>query len=182
MTSKFSVPLGLILLVLSFGTSSAGQDRATPQEVAQKVRQAATTLSQSGNAGLEQFNQKRGPWVWKDTYVFVFDCPKGTIAAHPVRPDLIGKDARLLTGTKGRRFFPELCQAMNNPAGVWVEYWWPKPGETEGSRKISYALKAGSTPYVVGAGIYDERATIADLKKLTSGAKVIVDKRNPSKP
>jgi len=53
----------------------------------------------------------------------------------------------------------------------WVEYWWPKPGEKEGSRKISYALKAGNTPYVVGAGIYDDKATIADLEKLSSGAR-----------
>ncbi len=168
---KIFVVLGVILIALSIPNMSVGQEKATPQEVVQKVQQAANTLSQSGEAGLAQFNQKEGPWVWKDTYIFVFDCAKGMIAAHPMRPDLVGEDAMSLKGTKGKKFFGELCQATTNPSGVWVEYWWPKPGEKEGSRKISYALKAGNTPYVVGAGIYDDKATIADLQKLTSGAK-----------
>jgi cytochrome c len=173
MKSKLSVYMliGIAVLLLSFPKISMGQERATPQEVVEKVQRAANTLAESGAAGLSQFNQKDGPWVWKDTYVFVFDCPKGTIAAHPMRPDLIGTNATSLTGTKGRKFFPKLCQAMNTPSGVWVEYWWPKPGETEGSRKISYALRAGNTPYLVGAGIYDDKATIEELKKLTSGVK-----------
>jgi hypothetical protein len=44
-------------------------------------------------------------------------------------------------------------------------------GEKQGSRKVSYALKAGDTPYIVGAGIYDDKTTMAELEKLTSGAK-----------
>lgn len=38
----------------------------------------------------------------------------------------------------------------------------------EGSRKISYHLSAQGTPYVVAAGIYDDKATIAELSKLTN--------------
>jgi cytochrome c len=171
MQGKMLIACGLTLLV--FGTSkfAAGQEKATPQEVVQKVHEAANTLSQSGEGGLAQFNQKNGPWVWKDTYIFVFDCPKGTIAAHPIRPDLVGKGARSLKGAKGTEFFPKLCEATTRPSGVWVEYWWPKPGEKQASRKISYALKAGNTPYVVGAGIYDDKASIAELEKMTSGTK-----------
>lgn len=169
--TKIFVVLGLSLLVLSLSNVSVGQEKATPQEVVQKVQQAATTLSKSGEAGLAQFNQKDGPWVWKDTYIFVFDCVRGTTAAHPIRPDLVGKDAKSLKGAKGTEFFPKLCAATTHPSGVWVEYWWPKPGEKQASRKVSYALKAANTPYVVGAGIYDDKTTVADLQKLTSGAK-----------
>jgi len=61
-------------------------------------------------------------------------------------------------------------RSNKNPAGVWVE-WWPKPGEKEGSRKISYALRVSNTPYIVGAGIYDDKATIIELQKLTSPGK-----------
>ena len=109
--------------------------------------------------------------MWKDTYIFVFDCVKGTTAAHPIRPDLVGKSGVSLKGAKGTEFFPKLCQATKHPSGVWVEYWWPKPGEKEASRKVSYALKAGNTPYAVAAGIYDDKTSIADLEKLTSEAK-----------
>jgi signal transduction histidine kinase len=54
---------------------------------------------------------------------------------------------------------------------VWVEYWWPKPDEKQASRKVSYGLRAANTPYVVGAGIYDDKTKVEDLEKLTSGAK-----------
>ncbi len=60
-----------------------------------------------------------------------------------------------------------LCDAAKKPSGVWVEYWWPKPGEKEDSRKISYYLSAKGTPYMVRAGVYDDKANIAELSKLT---------------
>ena len=41
-------------------------------------------------------------------------------------------------------------------------------GEKDGSRKLTYGLRAKGTQYAVGAGIYDDKATIAELSKLTS--------------
>ena len=60
------------------------------------------------------------------------------------------------------------CDAAKKPSGVWNDYWWPTPGEKEGSRKISYYLGAKGTPYVVAAGVYDDKATIVELSKLSS--------------
>ena len=73
---------------------------------------------------------------------------------------------------KGKSLYPDpqaLCDAAKKPSGVWIEYWWAKPGEKEGSRKVSYHFGATGTQYVVAAGIYDDKATIAELSKLTSG-------------
>ena len=64
---------------------AVGQDHATAQEVIAKVREAASALSKTGD--LAQINQKQGPWVWKDTYIFVQDCDKKIMAAHPIRPE-----------------------------------------------------------------------------------------------
>jgi len=174
--SKIVAVLGLALLVSGLSRAAAGEEKATPQEIVSKVQEAASTLAKSaeakpGAAALEQFDQKQGPWVWKDTYVFVVDCGQATIAAHPMNPELIGKDAMSLLDTKGHPFFWQVCDALKKPSGVWLQYWWPKPGQKEGSRKISYALRAGNTPYVVGAGVYDDKAAIADLEKLTRPAK-----------
>ena len=107
--------------------------------------------------------------MWKDTYIVVHDCDKKVTAAHPIMPELVGRDDMTLKDTKGKNVFPEgWCDAARKPSGVWIEYWWPKPSEKEGSRKISYYLSAEGTPYVVAAGIYDDKATIAELSKLTS--------------
>ena len=66
----------VLVTLVALGASSIAfaQDKATPEEVIAKVRQAAAALSKSGD--LEQFKQQQGPWVWKDTYVFVLDCDK----------------------------------------------------------------------------------------------------------
>lgn len=173
MRNKTLVVLGVALLVFVLSNLAVAAEQATPQEIVAKVQEAANTLAKSaeakaGEASLTPFNQKEGPWVWKDSYIFVLDCAKSTIAAHPIKADLIGKDTTNMKDTKGNAFFGQLCAATQKPSGVWVEYWWPKPGATEGSRKISYALKAGNSPYVVGAGIYDDSVTIEQLEKLTA--------------
>jgi cytochrome c len=173
---KVLLVLGAAMLVGGLVIAAAGQDRATPEEIVSKVQQAAKTLAKSAAtepraAALAPFDQKQGPWVWKNTYVFVVDCAQATIAAHPMNPELINKDATSLLDTQGHPFFYQVCDALKQPNGIWLQYWWPKPGEKEGSRKISYALRAGTTSYVVGAGVYDDKLTIAELEKLTRPAK-----------
>jgi cytochrome c len=165
--SKNLMLLAVVLLVVALSTLAVGQDKATAQEVVAKVREAANTLSKTGD--LAPFNQKQGPWVWKDTYIFVEDCDKKIQVAHPIKPELVGIDFMSIKDTKGKNVFPEgFCDAAKKPSGIWFEYWWPKPGEKEGSRKLAYLLSANGTPYVVGAGIYDDKATIAELSKLSS--------------
>ncbi len=166
-SSKILAAVAVALLNVALCTVAVGQDKATAQEVVAKVREAASTLSKTGD--LAPFNQKQGLWVWKDTYIFVEDCDKKVQVAHPIKPELVGKDFMSIKDTKGKNVFPEgFCDAAKKPSGVWFEYWWPKPGEKEGSRKLAYGLSAKGTPYVVAAGIYDDKATIAELSKLSS--------------
>ncbi len=163
---KILVVLAVVFLFVALSSVAAGQDKATAQEVVAKVREAASALSKTGD--LAQFNQKQGPWVWKDTYIVVLDCDKKTEVAHPIKPELVGTAIKSIKDTKGDNVFPEgLCDAAKKPSGVWIEYWWPKPGEKEGSRNLTYCLSAKGTPYVVGAGVYDDKATIAELSKLS---------------
>jgi cytochrome c len=59
-----------------------------------------------------------------------------------------------------------LCEAGQRPEGGWVEYPFPKPGEQEPSRKLSYAKAVEGTPYVVNGGIYSDEAKIEELEEL----------------
>ncbi|GEM_PF-1318024 len=135
-------------------THSFSKKKATPGDIVKKLRKAAAYLSLTGESGLAEFNRKHGPWVWKDTYIFVFNCSKGTIAAHPTDPHLIGKNMMGLKDMRGNFFFVQLCESARKPGGDWIEYWWPKPGEKKPSRKISMMIQVPNTPYQVGAGIY----------------------------
>src|SRR5690349_24084720 len=74
---------------------------------------------------------------------------------------------RVVEGHQGKQRLPgRLVRCSEETVGHLVEYWWPKPGEKDGSRKLSYGLAAKGTPYAVGAGIYDDKATVAELSKL----------------
>jgi cytochrome c len=165
---KILVGVAVALLNVALCTVAVGQDKATGQEAVAKVREAATTLSKTGD--LAQFNQKQGPWVWKDTYIFIQDCDKKVIAAHPIKAELVGLDFMSMEDTRGKKLFQkDYCEAARKPSGVWSEYWWPKPGEVrKSSRKLAYSLSAKGTPYVVVAGVYDDKATIKEMSKLTS--------------
>jgi cytochrome c len=166
--------LALGFVVTCVGTAHAEQDRATPQEVVQKVRQAAQDLAESGEAGLATFSSENATSVWKDSYIFVLSCEGGTAVgiANPVRPEPMGTPmAEILTfGPKsGEQIAVDFCAAGRQPHGGWVEYNFPKPGERQATRKVSYLLAAQGTPYLVGAGLYEEKAKIEDLDRLAGG-------------
>src|SRR2546425_8258237 len=127
-TNKALVVLGVVLLAFSLTNLVVAQDKATSQEVVAKVKEAASKLSKTGD--LAQFNQKQSPWVWKDTYIFVEDCDKKVVAAHPIKPEQIGQDLMSIKDTSGKNLYQEgFCDAARKPSGVWLEYRWPKPGE-----------------------------------------------------
>ena len=161
----------LALLILALCLVAVGQEKATPEEVIMKVREAANTLSKTRD--VSEFNQKQGPWVWKDTYIFIQDCDKKVMAAHPIKPEMVGQAISSVKDAKtGKSIYPNseaYCKTVqNSPSGTWNEYWWPKPGDKDPSRKITYHLSAKGTPYIVNAGVYDDKATVQQLSKLSS--------------
>jgi cytochrome c len=167
--------------VLAFGlalawvsTAPAQQGHTTPQEVVRRVQQAAQDIATSGEAALATFSSKNDTSVWQDSYIFVLSCAGETavIAAHPLRPELKGKQlAQVITfGPKpGEQLAAANCATGRKPHGGWAEYNFPKPGGTQPERKVTYFLAAQGTPYVVGAGLYDPTAKVEELDKLGGG-------------
>lgn len=154
----------ILLMVISAGPITAGE-RATPEEVVARVREAAEFLSKEGEAGLLQFNDPEGPWVWKDTYAFVEDCNKDEIVAHP-DSELVGTSVSGLVDIKGNNYGLEICPASENPNGGWVEYWWPELGGDVPERKVTYYYAVPDQPYIVGAGVYEPTMTMEELNEL----------------
>ena len=71
-TATAALALGVVLVCV--GTARAQQDHATPQEVMQRVQQAAKDIAKSGEAALATFSSKNPASVWKDSYIFVNEC------------------------------------------------------------------------------------------------------------
>ena len=104
--SKIFAWVAVALVSVTRCTVAVGQEHATPQDVIAKVRDAASILSKTGDVA--QFQQKQGPWVWADTYIFIQDCDKKTIAAHPIKPEQVGQPLSSIKDAKsGNGIFPE---------------------------------------------------------------------------
>ncbi|MCP4379998.1 MAG: calcium:proton antiporter [Hyphomicrobiales bacterium] len=165
----------LSLAIGMAGGAVAADEGATPQEVVAKVHEAATYLEENGEAGLALFDKAKSPFVWKDSYVFVLDCPADVIAAHPIEGTK-GLAISTLEDVDGRDFGRLMCEASAQPDGSWVVYKWPKPVADDGadqlaeaseaSRKVAFILKVAGTPYTVGAGDYDDTLAVEDLEGL----------------
>jgi len=171
MTRAVLIAAGLTLVA----PAALADETATPQEVIAKVKEAAAYLAKEGKAGLATFNSAESPFVWKDAYVFVWNCADDTVVAHPVTASR-GLTISELKDETGKALGAPMCAAADRPGGSWVEYMWPKPVAQKGSdelayagdpaRKITYMLGVAGQPYQVGAGIYDDALTIDQLDKL----------------
>jgi signal transduction histidine kinase len=151
------------LMVVGMGTFSFAGDQATPGDIVQQVKEAVASLEKAKGANLADFDNPKGPWVFKDTYVYVQDCGKGTMAAHPFAKQLVGKNVAGLQDVKGNFLTAQICAAGKKSGGGWAEYWFPKPGEKTPSRKVSYALEVPGTTLVATAGMYSETLKVSDL-------------------
>ena len=163
--------LAALTATLTHTVALADDGTATPEEVITKVWGAAKFLQTKGVSGIAALNNADGPWVWKDSYVFAFDCRLDRMVAHPMRPDLVGRPILQITDNNGKYLFKALCEAAENKHGGWVDYMWTKPGAGKVSRKISYAATADlafSTGIQIAAGVYDDTLTVEALDKMTA--------------
>jgi hypothetical protein len=92
----------LSLLVFCLVVPSFAQDKATKAECVARCKIAAELIQKIGlQAALENINDPNGPFIWKDTYVFVFGDETCKILAHK-RPRIIGFVARDLKDVNGK--------------------------------------------------------------------------------
>lgn len=156
-----------VLVTAAFVDMGFASEAATPQEVIKLINEAAQLIAEKGEAAFPELNDPKSKWVIKDTYIFAFDCAKGTIVTHPVKPQLIGKNLMGLKDIKGNFFFVQMCEAAKRGNKEWVEYWWPKPDEKNPSRKLSLLISVPGTIFQVGSGVYDEKITVDELNTMS---------------
>jgi len=166
--THFLTAMTFLMCAIGINEAPLAQEQAAPEEVVQKVKKAAEYLGGAGEAGLDKF-QSDPEYVWKDTYLFVNNCETKTLAAHPVRPELVGTsfaDAPDFGDLTSEQVGAMLCETGRRPQGGWAEYLFPKPGEKEPSRKLSYSKAVDGTRYIVTGGIYSEDMKVEDLEQL----------------
>jgi cytochrome c len=118
------------------------------------VDNAAALVDIKGKAALSEFRERGSKWWSGDVYIFAY-ASDGTVLLNPAFPMREGHSYHGETDKKGKAFHDELIRIAQTKGSGWVDYWLPKPGQTEPSQKWSYvrAVKAEGI-VLVGAGIY----------------------------
>jgi hypothetical protein len=121
------------------------------------VSRASTLVEKEGKDAFAQLRDKRGPFVFMDTYVFVTR-GDGTELVNPGQPSLEGKNLVDVKDVNGDQLVRNYIAAAERHGSAWVDYYWYKPGESVPARKHTYVQKVQSeeNTYVVGSGFYPE--------------------------
>ncbi len=143
------------LAVVLFVHNAFADDTATKEECVIKSHEAAAMINTQGvEAAIKAISDPQGPFVWKDSYVFLMDL-NGKMLAHPFQPELTRMDhVLLLTDPTDKAMFVHFVNIARKAGQGWVEYMWPKPGKSSPSKKLTYIYRVPDHDLLVGAGLY----------------------------
>lgn len=140
------------------------------QNLVSLVEDAARLVETEGEQAFTSFAEKGSRWLDGDRYIFVY-ADDGTVAFHPISPELVGKKMASLKDIDGKSVVAQIIEigAMPQPdAGGWVFYRWQVQRQLTPVWKSSYVRKAlapDGKVYLVGSGLYGakiERAFVED--------------------
>ncbi len=124
--------------------------------VVDAVNRAATLLQQAGKEAFTSLRDKSSPFFFHDTYVFVTSAD-GIELVNPAFPALEGRSLMDTRDVNGKLLVREYINAAEKQGSAWVSYYWPRPGQREPVRKLTYVKKVSveNEILIVGAGIYE---------------------------
>ncbi len=161
------VPSGTRYIVGS-GIYNDGMER---EFVIDMVKDAVAALEENRDAAFQLFHDPKGPFMVKDAYIFVVDST-GVEHVNPAFPNLEGRNLLNLKDTRGKFLVQEMLKQVQGSNAGWVDYMWPKPGESVSTEKSTYVSKAkiGDQWLMVGCGVYLANASkaISKTKKMTA--------------
>lgn len=130
-------------------------DRMERAFVVDIVQQAAGEIEKFGRDAFRHFHDPAGPFLAKDAYIFVIDM-QGVEWVNPAFPNIEGKKMLDRKDTNGKLFYHDMIDLIRTQGSGWIEYMWPKPGESVSTKKSAYvkAAQLDDGIVIVGCGVY----------------------------
>ena len=118
------------------------------------VNKAAALIESKGKAIFPEFRKKDTEWFSGDTYLFVYDLKSNVLfnAAFPARE---GTNTTGQKDANGKLFHHDFIQVAESKGSGWVDDMFPKPGQTQPSKKWAYikAVKVDRVPSLSRFGL-----------------------------
>jgi len=154
-TRPFSVPTDMAAAAPVAQSSPPSSPQA--RELEALVNKAAALVDANGKAAFAQFRTKGSEWFHGDTYLFAYDL-QGNVLLNPAFPAREGTNVKGQKDANGKLFHDAIIRTAETKGSGWVDYMFPKPGQTQPSQKWAFveAVKIDGVPGLVAAGFYPE--------------------------
>lgn len=156
--------------------------------VADNVNLAIRYIEKTGPEAFSLFRDPTERFMFKSSYIFVLDM-NGNVLVNGAFPNLEGRNLISMKGAGGEEPIREMVDIVKQSGSGWVDYMWPKPGDSTPTQKTAYVSKAvmGDQELVVGSGVYladaptaepvKEKMTANELMNLVKDASVMLEKQ-----
>ncbi len=120
-------------------------------------QQGRGACRKQGRAAFAEFRKPDSEWWFGNTYIFAYD-QKLNVLLNPAFPKREGANPQGQKDANGKAFHDEFLKVVQTKGSGWVDYMFPKPGQTQPSQKWSYvkAVQIDGTPGIIGAGFYPD--------------------------
>src|SRR5262245_21348344 len=149
-----------VLATLAIAAPARAQNTPPPSDEAKQIealvnRAAALVESKGKAAAFSQFRTRNSEWWSGNTYLFAYD-QNLNVLLYPAFPKREGTNVHGQTDANGKPMHDDFLEVVRSKGSGWVDYVFPKPGETKPSRKWTYVkgVKIDGTPGLIGAGFY----------------------------
>jgi len=149
---KAIAPDGRVYLVGS-GSSTIKVEKVFLRDA---VDAAAQLLQQRGRvAAFRELKEPGSRFQFLGSYIYVLD-NRGRFLIDPAYPTIEGRDMSNFRDAIGRPVVRELLAQLATSDSAWIQFLWPRQGETVLSRKMMYVRKvnAGGEELLVGSDFF----------------------------
>ncbi len=140
-----------MLFALTPITQAQSQDRGSLSDARNMAIKALQHVKTVGKEkAFSDFQDKQGPFIKNDLYVFVND-HKCTFLAHGTNPKLVGRNIWELINPSGRYACRDIAQGLKNQKTIWTEYIFNDPLTQKLAWKKTFSVKYQDMIINVGA-------------------------------
>jgi cytochrome c len=146
---------------LLMANPARSQEGPPPSDQAKRVEdlvnRAAALVEQRGRAAFIEFRMRDSEWWFSTTYLFAYD-DHLNVQLNPAFPKREGTNPSGEKDANGKAFHDEFLKVVQAKGAGWVNYMFPKPGQTQPSQKWSYVkgVNFDGVAGLIGAGFYPE--------------------------
>ena len=160
MFKKVLVCIALVTMAMANVVSSQQSPPTSEQakRIEAIVNKAAALVETKGKAAFSEFRTRDSEWWFGNTYLFVYDKDMNVLL-NPAFPKREGTNVHGDKDANGKLFHDEFMNVIRSKGSGWVDYMFPKPGQTQLSQKWSYVKAVtidGIAGCLIGAGFYAE--------------------------